>query len=526
MFNDLQQQRTGLRSKERSRLVVTVAACLVLGGAIYGAGRFTKDEAPLPNLPDAGAHAAAKEALHELDLAPFAAIRAGTVGPAAFDGRALDHALEEIASGKLARSPKLVLEPKEVLALDPKEAAGTLLEVVGTVRSLEKEAYVSRDNPAADRLWSFALEGADGARIVVVQGALSSNPEGGRPRDRRTAAEAPTVLEDGSFVRVRGIYLQKRTGPIGAVNLETPTPVLVGREYRLTVHPPPPPAAIADADWLHLQDRWLGSTRRVDDDAHYQLLLWMKAKGHAEILKELRSGAIPVKNWTRDTFYGWEQELKQDTDTEAPDPRKWTNAARGQVFTTTGILADYLQEDWDSIGANFYDVGVRWKYWIKSDYYANVLMMMDSAFPLSTFPGIPVPKRDQRVRVRVYGIFVRNYSYHVGPEAAAERRDRSGEITVPYFLLLHMEADAPYRSAPLVENPFFWTWVSLAVFGALFFFVMSRVEKREVAMIEETQKRIRKTSRGSVYVPKPKPGAPGGALAPEDGGPAKDRGPS
>ena len=106
MFNDLQQQRTGLRSKERSRLVVTVAVCLVLGGAIYGAGRFTKDEAPLPNLPDAGAHAAAKEALHELDLAPFAALRAGTVGPAAFDGRALDHALEEIASGQARAGPE------------------------------------------------------------------------------------------------------------------------------------------------------------------------------------------------------------------------------------------------------------------------------------------------------------------------------------------------------------------------------------------------------------------------------------
>ena len=198
----------------------------------------------------------------------------------------------------------------------------------------------------------------------------------------------------------------------------------------------------------------------------------------------------------------------------------------GQVFTTTGILADYLQEDWDSVGANFYDVGVRWKYWIKSDFYANVLMMMDSAFPLSTFPGIPVPEAGPaRPRARVRHLRAQ-LLVHVGPEAAAERPDRPGEITVPYFLLLHMEPDAPYRAAPLVENPFFWTWVSLAVFGALFFFVMSRVEKKEVAMIEETQKRIRKTSRGSVYVPKPKPAAPGGTPAPDDGGPAKDRGPS
>ena len=29
---------------------------------------------------------------------------------------------------------------------------------------------------------------------------------------------------------------------------------------------------------------------------------------------------------------------------------------RGQVFTTTGLFADYVQEDWGNVGSNRYDV--------------------------------------------------------------------------------------------------------------------------------------------------------------------------
>ena len=502
MFNDLQQQRSGLRTKERTRLFLSLAVLLVLGCLIWGVRFGAPATAPKPTDEPPGPAHAPEAALHELDPAPFASIRAGTTGPAAFDAPALDYALKEIAAGRLARAPKLVLEPKDVLALDPTSSAGTLIEVLGTVRGLDKEAYDSRDNPAHDRLWSFALEGADGARIAVVVGAMSTNPEGGRPRDRRTGGEAPAYLEDGNLVRARGIYLQRRTGAIGGLTFDAPTPVLVGREFRRAVRPPPAPETISGADWESLQDRNLESTQRVDDDVQYQLLLWMKSKGHDEILKELRSGAIPVKGWTRDTFTRWSYEFEHDTNLDAPDPRTWTNAARGQVFTTTGLLADYLQEDWDTVGSNLYDVGSRSKYWIKSDYYANVLMMMDSAFPLSTFPTVPTPRKDIRPRVRVYGIFVRNFSYKLGAQVALYRPDRPGEITVPYFLLLHMEPDTPYRTAPLIENPFFWTWVSLALFGGIFFLVMSRMEKKEVAMITAIQKRVRKTSRGSVYVPK------------------------
>src|SRR5437667_265933 len=78
---------------------------------------------------------------------------------------------------------------------------------------------------AVDRLWSFALEGADGKRIVVVHPGLGTNPAEDKPADAYHPGTAPVPLENGDLVRVRGIYLQRRTGTVGAVALGEPTPV-------------------------------------------------------------------------------------------------------------------------------------------------------------------------------------------------------------------------------------------------------------------------------------------------------------
>ena len=64
---------------------------------------------------------------------------------------------------------------------------------------------------------------------------------------------------------------------------------------------------------------------------------------------------------------------------------------------------------------------------------------------------------------------------------------------MPYFVLLHLEPDEDtYARAPLYENPFFWTGVSLALFLATFLFVMSRMERRESASIDAHRIRLRK----------------------------------
>src|SRR5437764_1443410 len=80
------------------------------------------------------------------------------------------------------------------------------------VRSIDREEYKPVKALAVDRLWSFALEGADGKRIVVVHPGLGTNPAEDKPADAFHPGTAPVPLENGDLVRVRGIYLQRRTG--------------------------------------------------------------------------------------------------------------------------------------------------------------------------------------------------------------------------------------------------------------------------------------------------------------------------
>src|SRR5204862_85207 len=69
------------------------------------------------------------------------------------------------------------------------------------------------------------------------------------------------------------------------------------------------------------------------------------------------------------------------------------------------------------------------------------------------------------------------------------------EITVPCFLLLHLEPNAPIVGLPYYENPFFWSWVGLVVFGAAFFLVMHKIEKRESTQMRDQNLRLRRRRR-------------------------------
>jgi hypothetical protein len=516
MFDDLKQRR-GFNAKEKSRLIVSGSLILILGAVIYGSKGCSEEPKTPPRARAREEPKPPEPPPEELDLAPFEDVRAGRGETSRFDTKALDHVLRALDLGRLVRTPRRVFKgPADLAAVDLSEWAGRLVEVRGRVRSIDKETYSSKDAPSADQLWAFALEGDDGSRVVVVQGGLA--PEGGRPADAYHPSSARVPLVEGDFVRVRGIVLQRRTGSVGSLSLDTPTLVLAGREYRRTDSAVPDIPDLAAIGWASVDDRTMSKTWRVDDGVHFQLLHWAGTRGHDAVMAEVRARG-PLPRWGQAEFVQFMKELDADTGQEA-DPRTWTVAQRGRVFETTGVFADYIKEDWDSVGPNDYDVGTRHKYWIVSDHYAHTLILMDSAFPLETFPGVRMPRKEDRVRVVATGVYVRNYSYTPGSRAGRKEGER--EITVPYFHLLDLKMLPPMTGTPPLKNPFFWAWVSLAVFGAAFFLVMGRIEKRETAIMRETEKKARAGARRAAD----RREAASHGEPPPDASPPADRGPS
>ena len=144
-------------------------------------------------------------------------------------------------------------------------------------------------------------------------------------------------------------------------------------------------------------------------------------------------------------------------------------------------------------------------------------------FPLGAFPGVksPAELRNARQRVRVYGVFAQTYSYR--PRGASLRPEKDGEISLPYFVVLHVDPIPELGSTPLLQNPFFLVWISLAVFGAAFFLVMTRMERKESKVINEQALRIRRAGRDRRSAAAGS--SPGGASAagppPADGGPGR-----
>jgi hypothetical protein len=509
MFDDLKAARPA-RSKEKTRLWVTVAACLVLGTAIYG-GKMGCSAQPDRKVPVAVEEAAKEKEKEkaapavELDRTPLLPL-AESGGPLDdFDGKALEYVTTAAEKDSLSRRPWKTATPAEILAADPKEAIGRMIETKGIVRNLDREEREFPGMPpGTGRLWAFSLEGPDGAQIAVVRRGSSHNsvdeqrPEAWMPLP---GSGSGRKLKDGDLVMVRGIYLQRRTGTIARISLPGPTPVLVGREFRFTEDPNPPLENPSQASFSKIQDRFLKDMGSVESDAAKQIVQWAQKLGHAEIVRRIDSGEIPVEPWGRDEFAIWRREMAAEQDSRAPDRRTFAPAQRGKAFWMTGILQDFLQEDWDRLPPNAFGVDKRWKVYVLSDHHGYLPLVFDSPFPVTEFPGVAgLPKE----RVRMYGIYVQTHTFEVGHTPESSRR---GPVESPFFVLLDLRPLAFPGRTPILKNPFFWTWVSLGVFGVVFFLVLSRVEKKEKAAIDAQSLRIRRRQRElgqSPGAPKPK----------------------
>lgn len=362
------------------------------------------------------------------DPGPLAAVPAEPART--FHAKALDHVLRIVGGGTLTAEGD-ELSPAEIAALPPASLPGRLLESWGTVRELSAEAFATDVNPRWDQLWAFALDGDGGGTVVVIHPGESRALDGGKPAPTRTGSSLPP-LKNGDRVRVRGVGLQRRVGSVGTLSLDGATPVLVGRQYRLFGAGKPAPATLAEVPWATLRDRSLGATRDFADDVHWALLAWQRRVGWKPVVSDLVSGALPFAPFGRAEFQRWRRELEADQDQTAPDPRTFTLGARSKVFALRGYLADVRAEDWDRIPDNPYDVDRRFTYWLITDHYAHVGILLHAAFPLARFPGVEAPTPAKKVRVRAFAVFVRNFTY--APK-------EGGELTTPAFQLLHLEPD-------------------------------------------------------------------------------------
>lgn len=487
MFEDLKARRVGRSAKESARLWASISAAVVFGAIAFGWMGGSDDSKPVT----APVVADSKGVTRPIDRKPLAHLETTPAAPAAFDAAGLDHLISEIARGDCRRAPDDVLSLDQVATLDPRASVGRLIETSGTARSFDVEEYRSAVNPNVDSLWGFLLESKTGesktgARVVVVAAGTTKSPDGGRPK----AAHGDRI-DDGVDVKLRGYFLQRRVGSVGGVKgLDQPTVVLVLREARLTFPLITSIEAPGEASFATLKDRSVDETRGLDDRAIYELISWAGRRGAKAIADDLRSGALPSSFWGRSEFQTWSRELKDDKDQSLPDPRTWTNASRGKVFEMSGYLSTQDHEDWDSVPGNPYGVEERFKYWFVSDYYGNVLYLVDSPFPLTAFPGVRPPRSPKYQQVKLFGVFAKNFTY--APSGASRRPDTLGEVTVPYFVALSIEPNLNYVSAPIWKNPFFLVGLSLAVFVGGFLLIMSRMEKKESAAAEAQSRKLRK----------------------------------
>jgi hypothetical protein len=374
-----------------------------------------------------------------IDRGPAERLVTAPADPGAFGKPALDHLLHKAANASERRDPDDLLPLLAVAALDPRQAFGRLIETAGTVRSLDAEEYQSAGSPNVDQLWGFALEGDDGTRVLVVKGGNTSTPDGGLPTEASRAGGTHDLVAEGTRIKVRGYYLQRRTGHVGGVkDVEKPTAVLVGRSFRLSFPELPKIATLKDANWSTVKDRSLFQTQSLNDQAIYEVLAWARERGAKALGEDLRSGRLPSAFWGAERFQNWGRQIVDDKDQLLPDPRSLTLESRGQVFETTGVLLAQDHEDWEDVPKNLYGVDERWKYWFVSDFYANVTFLVDSPFPLADFPGVRPPQAPRYQRVKLFGVFVKNFTF--SPSVRTQAAHGVRYVTVPYFVAISIES--------------------------------------------------------------------------------------
>lgn len=464
----------------QSRLRAYMAGLLVLGAIVIGVASFPdkEGEETLPSAPEAPEVVEAR-AVVEIDRDRIPA-RDDDAAHATWQTEALAYLTEVSEKAHLAEKTTLA----EVVALPFEAGRGRVFELSGRILGLHAEEY-----PDGGLIWVVVLEDDAGRRLLVVRRALASDPAQGRPED---ALQVSTeYLQPQDRVLVRGIYAQRRVGTWGLEKIGDPVPVLVltpsGAGFRKIEEPKPPIADVVDAAWETVEDRYLRETKHWAEPALFEVLQWAQAKGHDAILEDIRAGKLKVRTWDQDTFVRWSEEVESAGN--PPPPRPFTDAARGALFRTTGLLGSFVYQGWDQTprSASTWDVHRLYTLDIQSDHYANKVFRTMSAFPLEAYEGI-TGKVGQHLAV--YGFFLKNYTFST--RKVKEEGGRA-EVTLPFFVVVHAE---PLEPQVTPYGQLMWIIAAvIVVLAVLFYLVLVRGERKEAARLQSHRAGLRKQRR-------------------------------
>jgi hypothetical protein len=122
-----------------------------------------------------------------------------------------------------------------------------------------------------------------------------------------------------------------------------------------------------------------------------------------------------------------------------------------------------------------------------SDHYGNMAVRVLMPFPLDAYDAV---KGVHTERLRVYGLFVKNYTY------TTRRPGEDGGydlLTVPLFVVLHIESDedvtSPYRLL------IWYLSGAIVLLGILFYVVLVRGEGRERDRMDSRRRDLRRRIR-------------------------------
>jgi len=480
MFENLKKaQQAGMTPGERRRLFIYLAMLVATAGTFLSikSCRTLPGRGALPVPVEQATVEGDKRVIDRPRL--LAEVSDDASAHQQFQERALEY-VRSLQGAGLAVPP----EPIGAGALKARpfaEALGVAFEVEGRVTAMTHTQYHSE----LETLWALVLEAPDGAQVLAVKIAATNEPGAGAPTDAWPVA--PVELKAGDRAVVRGIYVQRRSGTVGEIGLAEPTPVLLCSHFRREVEPPADPIEdLTEAAWDKIDDRFFAGTARLDDPAIYEVLQWLRLKGHAWVRQQIDSGAFKVEDWGRDAFDRWSEEAGLRS---AEQPRPFTEGARGKLFRTSGMVGKVLLDDWDSLRPNAWGVNQMHGVYLWSDYYGNRVVPCFSPYPWETFGVDDWRKLEERVWV--YGVFIKNYTYDT--QYAAKAGAGYQKLTMPLFLVFDV------RTFPMPRGG--GDWVVGAVLLGLFLLasavaiMLARGEKRSSKALNEKLVGWRKKQR-------------------------------
>ncbi len=473
MFENLKQaQRSGPTARERLRLWVMGASLLLLAGAFVSV-RQCETLPGSRDLPSPVDREALERETRRVDREWLAAqVPDDAAGQARFHEPALEHVRTLLAKGLGGRP--VPIEASALAARPRDEALGGWYEVQGRITALTSTEHRNQ----LERLWAVVLQGADGGQVVAVRVAPASEPGQGAPADAWVVA--PTELKVGDLAIARGVYVQRRVGTIGGIALGDPTPVLLAPTWRRVVEPEADViSSPKEASLERIDDQFQAGTVHLEDPAIYQILQWIRSKGHLWFRERIASGELTPLPWGRDEFDAWSAEVNLRT---AAAPRPFTAGSRGRLFSTSGVVGLALLDDWESVRPNPWGVHQLHFLYLWSDFYGNTVLPCLSAFPYEAYGVGDWRAKD---RVIVHGIFVKNHTYDT---QRAREGGGAAKLTTPLFLVVDVRPyplGAHQSSAPVV-----WLLTGVVAGLGLLFFLLLRRERRQ-----EVEERHRRTQR-------------------------------